>query len=306
MGAQLNIILSVDWEGLSVDPKNIQGIRGFKAKYSVPLVHYMNPAYFTHPGLEQGHPDIQIANCLFADDELGLHLHGVKHFVRQSGVLFRSQPSFSRAGDQNGGELCGQEVMLHGYTPLEFKKLLQFACETLKQKGFVRPCSFRAGGWMISPEQIKVLEECGFVVDSSAVPSFCLENSSWKNESLHRYVNLLWDGIHTNSQPYWFSSQKKILEIPNNLGAIDYWSDDLIKKYCEQLIRLSDDGESSVVVVTAHQETFVDYIYRFEKLISDLTPYVTLNFVTNKEIYKKKRANFLQKKKVWSNQYVYN
>lgn len=283
--AKLDIIISVDWEGTSLEEKNLASLRDFKKRYHVPFLHYMNPAYFTHPALKNRDISSQLNRCIFEDDEMGLHLHGPRHLIEQCGVKFRSQPSFTVQGDAHEGAMRGQEVMLHTYNQSEFSQLLFFSTHLFKKQGWSDLKSFRAGGWMISPEQVRCLSDFGFKFDSSAVSPQSLVGTSWEGESLHRYSEILWGHISHASLPYWVG-HSEILEVPNNLGAIDYWSSQHLHYNCQESASLAKNKGYHLVVVTAHQETFHQYCSRLEKFINELISDKNLevNFTLNKQL----------------------
>jgi len=269
MNTGLHVILTVDWEGLSLRSENLSRIQRFKETWGFPIVHYMNPAYFTHPELKNKENSSSALNLIKRDDETGLHLHGPRHFIVAAGVAFKAQPSFAVAGDSYTGADMGQEVMLHAYSQSEFAQILAFSFSLFRHKGFKLPESFRAGGWMLDQDKLAVLAEFGIKFDSSAAPADTLDGSCWQGESLQRYLSILWGDIHKNSQPYW-CSEKKILEVPNNLGAIDYWQAGEAKLKAEQSLALAQN-KKHLVVVTAHQETALQYFDILDEFLQRLT-----------------------------------
>ena len=280
----LNVILTVDWEGLSLEIENLQRIQCFKERWGVPLVHYMNPAYFTQSSLKEKSISLVIQNLIKKDDELGLHLHGPRHFIEATGVPFRAQPSFAVGGDSYNGAYRGQEVMLHTYSKDEFAQILDFSLDLMKSSGFTDPKSFRAGGWMMDEEKIETLFEFGIQVDSSAAPAQSLDGSCWQGESLQRYLSILWGDIQETSQPYW-CADSKVLEVPNNLGAIDYWRSEKIADKASQCLSLARE-KNHVVVVTAHQESANKYFSYLDNFMEELAKEksIPVNFVTHKEL----------------------
>lgn len=283
MEAGLDIILTVDWEGVSLESENLKRIQSFKQRWSVPIVHYMNPAYFTDPGLSQKFHSSIIKKLIMDDDELGLHIHTPRHFVEAAGVSFRSQPSFSTAGDSHLGAQCGQEVMLHAYSKTDFAKFLSYSYSVFENYGFPAPRSFRAGGWMLDEEKIAVLAEFKILIDSSAAPAEVLDGSCWQGESLQRYLSILWGNINKNSQPYWHP--RGVLEVPNNLGAIDYWKTTDVTPLVSKNVKLAE-SKRNILVVTAHQESAAQHFSLLDQFMEQLKQEkkVSVRFINQQEL----------------------
>ncbi len=282
----LDIIISVDWEGLSLDPINLNSLSDFKNFYQCPLTHYLSPAYWTNPKVSQSQFQQALSTMDFISDEIGLHLHAPKHFLDPLEIPFRSRPSFSIKGDQNDFNFIGQEVMLLAYSKDEFAKMINESFKIFKNLGLAKPNSFRAGGWMIDPDQIDTLSDLGFLIESSAVPPDFFNNTSWQDENIHRYAKVLWPEISFSSQP---SINSKILQIPNNWGAIDYWQDQTIPTQTNHYLSRLNTNERNLIVLTTHQETFFETRPRLEKIIDhilNLDQY-DIQFLTNKDILRR-------------------
>ena len=276
MSKSLNIVLSVDWEGLSLEKRDLQALANFKKRWVNPFVHYMNPAYLTDNKLKKYAVQQAVASVVDGGDEWGLHLHAPKHFVQASGVQPRTAPSFSALGDSYSGEGHGQEVMLLAYSSEEFEKMLVYSKQLFAEQGWPQPKSFRAGGWMLDPEFFESLKKHEFVFDSSATPASSVEGSCWQGESLHRYLSLLWGDFNKGSQPQ--QVLPDFYEVPNNFGAIDYWQG--LEVLLQQSLQLSD--QQGLAVITIHQETAAEYLPRLEEFLQHLQLLgLQLRFTTN-------------------------
>ncbi len=282
----LDVIISVDWEGISLDHTNLKSLSDFKNFWNIPLTHYFSPAYWTHPqilnqGIDQSHIEE-----IFRDNEVGLHIHTPQHFIEKLGLPLRLKPTFALSGDQHEHYLKGQEVMLLAYSRDEFRKILLESLKMFDQHHIPRPRSFRAGGWMISPEQLHELQDLGFEIDSSAVPPDFFKKTSWQNENLHRYAQLLWSEITDQTTPYW--ALPSLLEIPNNLGAIDYWTLENINTLVTENLNQAYQKNRHLFVITAHQETFADQREKIEiffECLSRQNDY-HVNFVNHHDVKK--------------------
>lgn len=284
MGIRLDIVVTMDWEGLDLHPGNLEEIQAFKSSSRIPIVHYLSPAYFTSGEIES--PQNKIIPAFSAEDEVGLHLHTPKHMVEKAGVRFQRGSGFGNSGEQYLGNWAGQETMLLSYSVPDFCKMIQFSKGLFGNIGLAQPKSFRAGGWMAGPDQLRELEHFGFSYDSSAVPPSFIGQSSWKGENIHRYSQLLWADIDFDSLPYKIAP--KLIEIPNNLGAIDYWREKDVHDYVEGILELSNKNSYHCAVVTAHQETasqFLPMLRMFVKSLQKVNS-VDVRFVTNEMVRK--------------------
>lgn len=282
---KVKLIISMDWEGCDLLERNLNAIKNFKKKYNCPLAHYLNAGYYTNPKTKGGRVTSAIKGALGSDDEQAMHLHAPRHFVQAAGVGVRAAPTFSKLGDYNSGHEFGQEVMLHGYDKAELDRLISYSKSVLEERGFSRIKAFRAGGWMCDEKMFDSLSENDFEVESSATVAGFLEGSSWENDNLQRYISLIWEGITPESSPYMVKGSKKdLLEIPNNLGAIDYWQPSWMAGLSERCLANSEQSDY-LAVVNSHQETFADHAAKLENLIDDLIRKgANLEFITNREV----------------------
>lgn len=286
--AKVKLIISMDWEGCDLLDGNLESIRSFKKKWSCPFTHYLNAGYYTNPNTMQDEVTNKIVQTLGEDDETGLHLHAPKHFVESAGVALKRGPTFSKHGDYNSGQEFGQEVMLHGYSKEELDRLIAYSKAILETKGLGPLKSFRAGGWMCDEKLLQSLADNSFEIESSATVANLLEGSSWEDDNLQRYIALLWDGISTESQPYFIKSRDKhLLEIPNNLGAIDYWQPEWIKILADRCVEHAVNKDEYVAVINSHQETFQQHMEKLDRFIEQVSkaPEVSLEFTKNASIY---------------------
>ena len=286
---KLDVLISVDWEGTDLNQENLRRIKKFKKDWKVPLTHYLNAAYYSNPRTCALNVTEKINSILEEEDELGLHLHAPKHLVAQAGVAFKSAPCFSAAGDYNAGEEQGQEVMLHTYTQKEVNRLIKHSKSVLTKKGFQKIESFRAGGWMSNEGVFESLVENGFKVESSATDASLLDGSSWEGDNLQRYISIIWGDINQDSKPYKLqTSQGELLEIPNNLGAIDYWKDSWVENLVNRCVENASQNERHLAVVNTHQETADEHWHKLEAFLEALIARkdCEVSFVTNEQVAK--------------------
>lgn len=289
MGVQ--VILSMDWEGTSLESRNLDAIKNFKEKWDAPFVHYYNPAYYTNPSLKGVSINKSVKSILCSNDEIGLHIHTPQHFVKAAKIAPRLGPCFSQYGDYHSGEFNGQEVMLLAYAKPEIKQLLSFSQELLGKNGFKNISSFRAGGWMSDEKVWEALIETGFSIESSGTNYHYLNGSSWEGDNLQRYISLIWGDMGIRTKPYFLETfSGSIYEVPNNLGAIDYWRTQYINEHLEQIVSEHEQDDDLLLVINSHQETFEDNDEKLDTFLEGLSDAFgpeNIEFTTNREVLSK-------------------
>jgi hypothetical protein len=286
---EIKVIVSMDWEGTSLESVNATAIKDFKARWNVPIVHFFNPTYYTNPLFSPKAVNSFINNVFEKDDEIALHLHTPKHFLTKAGVTPRLSPCFSHLGDFNVGEMSGQEVMLLAYRKEEVKALLEKSLSLFKQNGLPRVQSFRAGGWMADERVWEALIEVGLPIESSAGNSFFLKGSSWEGDNLERYSELLWGNLARGTRPFSLETfSGSLIEIPNNLGAIDYWNNTNIYQVLGELLKADEELQSPpLLVINSHQETAAENMHKLNDFLTYLHGVYgnRLSFITNRDAY---------------------
>lgn len=263
------LLVTVDWEGRDLVDANLQAMRNTRERFTdIPMVQFLNAAYFTKPGVDRDDAATRMRSVLAADDELGLHIHGWKRLFEASGVTFRDNPTFwgPPVPASECGYDCGHEVPISAYDPGELSQVIRFSVDTLDERGFGRAVSFRAGGWMAASHVLHALASEGFVNDSSAVPATFLAGEIG-HLPLHQWIEELWDGTASTSQPYRLEG---LTEVPDNGALADYVTgDEMFAVYLEAKKRLAEDPEHDVVVnIGFHQETANKYLPRIEDALT--------------------------------------
>ncbi len=293
------VVVTVDWEGRDLTEANIGAMEALRARRpDVPLVQFLNAAYFTKPGADAAATETQIRRALSDGDELGLHIHGWKRLFEAAGVEFRSSPTF---WDPDGvvtsgcGFDCGHEVPISAYTEPELEQVIAFSVDTLDAQGFGRPTSFRAGGWMAKDNVRSALAAQGFVTENSAVPSEYLA-SEIGDLPLFTWVDELWQGTTAASQPHELETEHgPILEIPDNGALADYMLPaEMVDVFHEAREALEADPKKDVVVsIGFHQETAAKYLPRVDEALDVILKEseddaVPLRFVTAADLAAKR------------------
>mgnify|MGYP002280382834 CR=1 FL=1 len=103
----------------------------------------------------------------------------------------------------------------------------------------------------------------------------------------------MWDDIDMDSSPYFFkSSEKEMLELPNNFGAIDYWRPDWIEILVDKCIEFAKSKNSFLAVINSHQETFAGNVEKLKAFINLLKSKFdgVIEFTTNREVLSELKA----------------
>lgn len=268
--ARIQIVISVDWEGGSLESDNLAAMSGFRDRFpQVPLLQFLNAAYYTKPDAQARQVTEAIRSVLRPIDELGLHLHGWKRLFEASGVKFRDQPSFWGSPELSGdcSYDCGHEVPISAYSTEELRKVIRNGARILSQNGFGAARSFRAGGWMASPSVLEALVSEGFLLDSSAVPPPHLRDGL-EGFPLFDWVQELWADTTTLSQPFQLRTSKgDILELPDSGGLADYVTTSQMKSIFQETVSASEEagGTELYLHFGFHEETAERYLPQLEK-----------------------------------------
>jgi peptidoglycan/xylan/chitin deacetylase (PgdA/CDA1 family) len=137
-------------------------------------------------------------------NEIALHLHMHYDMVQSSGVTIRTSPHWGLRSNE------GYDVPTTEYSPDEFRLIAGNAKQILADVGFTNVTGYRAGGWFISNDQLKILQSLGFTYDSSG-----------RDRPISgAFKNIPWN-LPLGSQPYilFNDPSQKFMEIPNNSGA---------------------------------------------------------------------------------------
>lgn len=259
----VQLMITVDWEGRDLAEENIAAMEAFRAAFpELPLVQFLNAAYFEKPGADREEVRARMARTLREHDELGLHIHGWKRLFEAAGVTHRTSPTFWGPGHGIGScaHDCGHEVPISAYERDELQQVIRFSVDTLDGQGLGRAVSFRAGGWMAERHVREALALEGFVYESSAVPAHFLEGEIG-HLPLHRWVEVLWEGTTSTSQPHALDG---LTEVPDNGALADYVTgDEMFDVYLEAKRMWQDDPTQNVIVnIGFHQETAERFLPR--------------------------------------------
>lgn len=277
--AKMYLNISVDWEGREISEKNIKAMKTFRRDHPhVPMLHFLNAAYFTKKNAKVQKIRQQISEVLKPMDEKGLHIHSWKSLVTKASVTYRKTPSWRTHNRHTSCENdCGHDIPISAYTLEEIRKIIQTSHKILAQNGFGKATSFRAGGWMASPRVLKALSLEGITLDASSVPKIFLERSQ---PVITSWISEIWPNTKTTSQPYEIKLlENKILEFPNNGCLADYMTGDMMFKVFKQNVKLwkRDTKRDIFVSLGFHQETAFRYLDRLRIALKLIDVYIKEN-----------------------------
>lgn len=262
---EVKLIMSVDWEGVSLDDKNLKEFKAFRENYpNIKIIHFLNAAYFTQPRVKTAEVAEKIRSVIKPGDELGLHIHALENLLEVAGVPFREDVTYwGMQQSQPFNGLKGHDVPLSLFTVDEMRRLTQKSLEILRRAGFHEIQSFRAGGWIASPAVLEAIRREGLLVDSSAVSTEILASVVRKDQPLYMINKELWpDQTPFKYQPYEINtSAGTVLEFPNNIGLADYISARDAFAFFEKMVE-QNFGKTKTVIFHFgfHQETAKTYL----------------------------------------------
>lgn len=270
--AEIDVIVSVDWEGEDLLDLNLQAMEEFRREFPrIPLVQFLNAAYYTAPGSDPDVTTAKIRRGLGACDEIGLHIHGWQDLFeasfRAAGLnssSFKDSPAFWGPRSQPLGRegRRGHDVPIKEYSTRELRAVVRFSLQTLRENGFQQPIqSFRAGGWMADGNVFEAITSEGFRVESSAITPAFLQ-ARIDGSPLFTYVNELWGpgGLHpTEAATAPYSIFPGLIEVPGALFA-DYVTDADLPRVLEPLLEQAGDARP-ILHLSFHQETAAQFLH---------------------------------------------
>ncbi len=248
--------VTVDWEGVSLEEENLQAMRRFRHSFpQMPMLHLINPAYFVQPGVDAAQVAAAIRSTFLPIDTTGLHLHPMRTLVQYCGLTYQAKPSIADLNEDCEAAQCGYTVSLElSYNKAELTQLVSCSSQLLSAQGFARPSHFRAGAWQFGPKLQAALEANQFRWDSSRIDAQLLTTRWHPDSPLLRFLRQLHYGSSPLDQPYALSAQ--LTEYPNNAALADYTTPTQLLGLFKQLLA----ADKTVMVLGFHQETAADYL----------------------------------------------
>lgn len=229
--------------------------------HNIPLTHMYNPRVYIPGYLSQAEQD-KLTQWILGrkteGDEIALHLHMYHDMVKAAGIEEPiKDPKWGHHTD------TGYDVPCAAYDYDEFSRVIAWSINIFEEKGLGKPVSFRAGGWYADLENIQVLNDYGFLIESSNRDQY-----SWGYNKLPGY----WTTINNQKLlPYQISmydqnliSDTDLIEIweyPNNGSNSSYnKSDYLIGRFLANYQGLPLD-QTQVLTYLSHAQEFLTWDY---------------------------------------------
>jgi len=286
-------MMTVDWEGSNLTDANISAMKSLRNDYpQVPILHYMNAAYFFKPDIKPSEAIETIKETLIATDEIGLHIHGWKNLFEASGVTHKIEPDWRINGmklsEKECASDCGHSIPITAFNEEELIKVITKSNEILMSYGFPKPVSFRSGGWVMSLALLNALAKTGFTNISAAVPPIYLDEKL-NNYKLFPWLSSYYPEITPMSEPFiWESGENKIWELTDNGCLADYVNDgQIVYNVLEHIKMLENtDKTSDLLVIGFHQETAATYLPDVRKALDKISEIekkskVKIRFITS-------------------------
>lgn len=259
----ITVYITVDWEGWSLEPENLEAIQDFRAKYPViPMLHLLNPVYYLRASAENALITEQIRSTLLPVDTTGLHLHGWRSLVEYCGVDYKDTPSFALADEACKDGECGYSVSLElAYSGSELAQLVNCSAALLVQQGFDQPKHFRAGGWQFGSKLATALHQNDFTWDSSRIAADVVARQWGDKSAMVRMLKTLHPDASILDQPR--EILPSLMQYPNNAGLMDYTRSEELLDIFQTLIK----QDKRIMVMGFHQETAFDFLDNMEDAI---------------------------------------
>lgn len=261
----LYITWSIDWEGFDVNNKYLDEMTALSAQFKIPMTQFFNPRIYNISVLSLQRKEYLtnwIKDRINIGDELGMHLHMFQDMVAASGVIPKSQPDW-------GSRSNGYSTLTTAYSAPEFAKMLNWGIEQFKANGLGVPKGYRAGGWFINSELLTVLNDNGFVYDSSGRESYIFgikpQKGFWNLGSTTKPYRPNTLNQNSSSNP-----NLKLWEIPNNgLDSTNNTENVMISKYRDNFSG-TPLPSSQILTFCTHPHWMNIDIPRLEKLFSTI------------------------------------
>jgi hypothetical protein len=245
--ARVIMTITVDWEGIYLEPRDLNAMKAFYAQLevlqksfgaSIPITHFICVRYFTGTDIPSQHEKAQklIKSVLRTEDEIGAHVHCWKSLLLASNIKEKDiklmpvgqdfdPPEYVREG--NSGTDIGYQVPFGAYSESEITRVLDTTQALLvKYLGLKSPpVSFRCGCWVTCDVLFRALVTAGLRNDASAVPFNYINNVIIPTDggsNLTDWLTQIWGNTKQTGPDPWVSNQLSYGQYPNGiLGMTD-------------------------------------------------------------------------------------
>jgi len=255
----LFVTWTIDFEGYSLKRSYMDSIDELSNKYQMPITQFFNPRIFIANDVPKSNRKEMIdwVNKREKEngDEIALHLHMHYDMIRAMGLTPITAEEYSWGGRYNG-----HDVLTSAYNYNQFATMIDWSLKKFEENGLSRPISFRAGGWFIDEENIQVLEDKEFKIESSGreyiVYGKNKQKSPWHLYSTTRPYRLMESDQNRRGSDTNFD----IFEFPNN--GMDSTNNDgivMIEKFNDNYSKNQIMMGPQVVTYLSHPHWFDTY-----------------------------------------------
>lgn len=227
------ILISIHWEGLSIEKRSLEAINSLRTNFpEARIVHLLNSAYLARiqNEAEKEKTIALMRNAIGSKDYIGLHFNPFRTLANQANIPFRRTPTFwGNSISQLECRIdCGHEVPTSAYSAGEFQEMLNNAKQTIADAFDAEPVFFHAGGWALSSDQLKIVEQSGFLIDLSSVAADALK-STMSTYPLMEILKAKSLPSPENQSIILSPKFKKLIQLKNHLGYVSYHSRNQLK-----------------------------------------------------------------------------
>jgi hypothetical protein len=275
--ATISLAVNLIWEGRELAEHDLAALRQFRSEFgSVPMTHFVSPAYFVKPGGADGASiKSRLGTVIREEEHVGLYLSGWKSLTERAGVTFRNGPTFwgPALGARDCTMDCGLDVPVHVYSDDDLVRLVDSGRQLLAAHGYPAPVAMATAGWVASPAVLDAATKNGIRYDFSAVaPEVVVGRLG--NFPIYDWIKGLWPQTTPHSQPYVHPTRSAgVTEYPQSLGAIDYITvKDVATVFGEYVsgIKHGDGDSHRVLPLTVYQESAATTLPILKKALQEI------------------------------------
>ncbi len=236
------VVWSIDWEGLDVKDEYLNQMAQISSTYKVPMTHFFNPYIYIYLNSQRASYLTEWVKA--RNESIGLHLHMYSKLISAAGVVVNNTISWgSPTGD-------GHDTPNTTYGYSDYMKIIQWSINQFEKYGLGRPTMFRAGGWFIDEENLKVLNDLEFTLDSSGRTAYIHGRNQLKGEWNLKNITQPYQ-LNSTDQNITTNPNMNLWEYPNNGGdSWAYTSDKLIQRFKDNYSGGISDQKKVVTYVT--------------------------------------------------------
>lgn len=262
---------TIDWEGYNVPDAVLNKFASISSRYGIPLTHFFSPRIYIDKSVPQYRRD-QLTNWvkLRAErngDEIAMHMHMQYDMIRAAGLEPFTSPRWGTGAD-------GYDVLTSAYNYEQFSKIVDWALDQFAKNDLPVPAGYRAGGWFADLDTLKVLNDKGFVYDSSGRETYEFgrqkKAGAWHLTGKTQPYHPSTTDINSPEPP-----NMRLWEVPNN-GNDSYWfpTEHLIGRFYENYDTPGQKvSESKMITYLTHPDWFNVDEPKLEGLFTEIAKY---------------------------------